>query len=104
MIHTDGMNIVTTKLKKFYVVTGTVIEIPPPLREYSKNKLLFSLYLSENEPTAKLLFSRLVAELKQIINRNYFTVANNKFQLRFQALKADLRCRALCLYLKQHNG
>ncbi|CAF1546407.1 unnamed protein product [Didymodactylos carnosus] len=55
-------------------------------------------------PLPKLLFSRLIAELKQIINNNYFIVANNKFQLRFQALKADLPCRALCLCLKQHNG
>ncbi|CAF1584340.1 unnamed protein product, partial [Didymodactylos carnosus] len=59
MIHADGIQMITTKPKKFYVVTGTILELPPPLREYARNKLLLVNYLSENEPTPLLLYDRL---------------------------------------------
>ncbi|CAF4539933.1 unnamed protein product, partial [Didymodactylos carnosus] len=105
MSHADGMSIVTTKPKKFYVITGTIIEIPPPYREYAKNKLLLGLYLSENEPTASMLFEHLVYELKLLIASDYIFVINNiNIQLRFQLFKADLPCRSLCTCIKQHNG
>ncbi|CAF1497992.1 unnamed protein product [Didymodactylos carnosus] len=95
MLHADGMNIITTKLKKFYVVSATIVELPPPLREYSRNKLLLHLYLSDNEPTAAVLFDRLTSNIKEFINRDHLNIMNHKFQLRFQGLKADLPCRAL---------
>ncbi|CAF3692550.1 unnamed protein product [Rotaria sp. Silwood1] len=40
MIHCDGIQMITTKSKKFYVVTGTLLEIPPPLQNYAFIKRL----------------------------------------------------------------
>ncbi|CAF1500094.1 unnamed protein product [Didymodactylos carnosus] len=78
MLHGDGMNIITTKLKKFYVVSATFVELPPPLREYSRNILLLHLFLSENEATAAVLFDRLRSNMKDFINRNHlYTGANS---------------------------
>ncbi|CAF3273227.1 unnamed protein product [Rotaria sp. Silwood2] len=103
-IHADGMQVITSKPKKFYVVTGTILEIPPPHREYARNKLLLVVYFSENEPTPLLLYDHLSQQLQQLINEKYVIIDGEKFNIRLQLFKADLPCRSLSICIKQHNG
>ncbi|CAF3434153.1 unnamed protein product [Rotaria socialis] len=104
MLHADGIQIVTTKRKKFYVVTGTILEIPPPHREYARNKLLFLVYFSENEPTPSILYDHLCQQIRQLIIAKWIIIGGQKFSIRFQLFKADLPCRSLSICIKQHNG
>ncbi|CAF5034595.1 unnamed protein product, partial [Rotaria sp. Silwood1] len=85
-IHAEGMQVITTKPKKFYVVTGTILQMPPPHREFDRNKLMLVVYLSENEPTPLLLYDQLSQQL-------------------FQLFKADLPYRSLSIYYgKTYDG
>ncbi|CAF3566635.1 unnamed protein product [Rotaria socialis] len=103
-IHADGIQLVTTKRKKFYAVTGTILEIPPPHREYARNKLLFVLYFSENEPTPSIIYDNLCQQMRKIINEKFTVISGQKFNIKFQLFKADLPCRSLSICTKQHNG
>lgn len=104
MLHSDAIQLITTKSKKFYVITGTILEIPPPHREYARNKLLFLIYFSENEPTPSILYEHVCQQIKYLINETYVVISGEKFNLKFQLFKADLPCRSLSICIKQHNG
>ncbi|CAF4764192.1 unnamed protein product, partial [Rotaria sp. Silwood2] len=97
MIHSDGIQMITTKSKKFYVVTGTLLEIPPPLRDYARNKLLLVTYLSENEPTPLLLYDRLCKQINKLISEDFILIDHQKFNIKFQLFKADLPCRSMSI-------
>ncbi|CAF1478738.1 unnamed protein product [Rotaria sp. Silwood1] len=92
-IHAEGMQVITTKPKKFYVVTGTILQMPPPHREFDRNKLMLVVYLSENEPTPLLLYDQLSQQLQQLINEKYVIIDGEKFNITFQLFKTDLPCR-----------
>ncbi|CAF2260662.1 unnamed protein product [Rotaria magnacalcarata] len=96
--------LVTTKRKKFYAITRTILEIPPPHREYTRNKLLFLLYFSENEPTPSILYDNLCQQMRKITNEKFTVISDQKFNLTFQLFKVDLPCRSLSICIKQHNG
>ncbi len=104
MMHSDGMQLITTKSKKFYVISGTILEIPPPHREFARNKLLLLLYFSENEPTPSILYHHVCQQIKDLINETYVVICGQKFNVKFQLFKADLPCRSLSICIKQHNG
>ncbi|CAF1078028.1 unnamed protein product [Didymodactylos carnosus] len=51
-LHSDGIDMLNTKHKNCYATIGTILEIPPPLHDHVKNKLVLSLYL---EPSTELV-------------------------------------------------
>lgn len=104
MLHSDGIQLITTKSKKFYVISGTILEILPPHREFARNKLLFLIYFSENEPTPYILYKHICQQIKCLINEQYVPICGQKFNVKFQIFKADLPCRSLSICIKQHNG
>ncbi|CAF1421564.1 unnamed protein product [Rotaria sp. Silwood1] len=63
MIHCDGIQMITTKSKKFYVVTGTLLEIPPPLLRqdyFVEFKKIYLNVFNETITTDFPLFCRFV--------------------------------------------
>ncbi|CAF0916637.1 unnamed protein product [Didymodactylos carnosus] len=66
-LHSDGIDVMTTKHKNCYVTTGIILEIPPPLRDMSKNKILLSLYFGKKEPSIELIYGKLLEDLSTLI-------------------------------------
>ena len=44
----------------------TIAEIPPPVREYQRNVMLFALYHSTASPTAEVLLESVVKTIKRL--------------------------------------
>ncbi len=56
-----------------------VLEIPPPHHKFARNKLLFLVYFSENEPTSSIFYHHVCQQIKDLINEIYlFIIRQNK--------------------------
>ncbi|CAF1593011.1 unnamed protein product, partial [Didymodactylos carnosus] len=106
-LHSDGFDILTTKHKHCYATTATILEIPPPLRDYAQNKILLSLYFSKKEPTPECLLNNLIKRLDELRTIGLTVINSNKkinFKIKFQGDKNDQPCRSLKWKISQFNG
>ncbi|CAF0862211.1 unnamed protein product [Didymodactylos carnosus] len=106
-LHSDGFDILTTKHKHCYATTATILEIPPPLRDYAQNKILLSLYFSKKEPTPECLLNNLIKRLDELRTIGLTVINFNKkinFKIKFQGDKNDQPCRSLKWKISQFNG
>ncbi|CAF1387708.1 unnamed protein product [Didymodactylos carnosus] len=106
-MHSDGVNIMTTKHRHCYATTATILEIPPPLRDVAKNKILLSLYFGRKQPSVESMYGRLIDDILTLKQRG-LTVENEKneiinFNFRCQTDKNDLPCRAVKWKINQFN-
>ncbi|CAF1530722.1 unnamed protein product [Didymodactylos carnosus] len=63
MLHQDTIPVLSTKHTSFYVISGTLLEILPSLRDYAKNKLLLCIAHSCKDPDLNMLLEDLVKTL-----------------------------------------
>lgn len=50
VLHTDGAPLIRTTKQSIWPLFGSIIEIPPPLREYQNNIILLALWSSKAKP------------------------------------------------------
>ncbi|CAF1647390.1 unnamed protein product, partial [Rotaria magnacalcarata] len=99
MIHIDGFQLVHWTKKHSWLVTASIAEIPPPLRENKLNMLLLSLWNSSEKPDANSLLDEICDTIKQTV-----IVDNINFVVDVLLFKADLPARALATKHVNHNG
>ncbi|CAM4847675.1 unnamed protein product, partial [Rotaria magnacalcarata] len=99
MIHIDGFQLVHWTKKHSWLVTASIAEIPPPLRENKLNMLLLSLWNSSVKPDANSLLDEICDTIKQTV-----IVDNINFVVDVLLFKADLPARALATKHVNHNG
>ncbi|CAF4442449.1 unnamed protein product [Rotaria sp. Silwood2] len=99
MIHIDGFPLIHWTKKHTWLVTGSIAEIPPPLRENQLNMLLLSLWNGSIKPDADSLLKEICDTIKQTV-----IVDNIKFLVDVLLFKADLPARALATKHVNHNA
>ncbi|CAF1171759.1 unnamed protein product [Didymodactylos carnosus] len=98
MLHQDAIPVLSTKHTSFYVISGTLLEIPPPLRDYAKNKLLLCIVHSCKDPDLNMLLEDLVKTLVSLKTNGLMVEYEGdeyRFNIRLQLNKADLPCRTI---------
>ncbi|CAF2984155.1 unnamed protein product [Rotaria sp. Silwood2] len=99
MLHIDSTPIVHWTKKHTWLVTASIVEIPPPLRENQFNLLLLSLWNGPVKPDADSLLNEVCDTIKQTL-----IVDGIKFSVDILLFKADLPARALATKHVHHNG
>ncbi|CAF1265868.1 unnamed protein product [Rotaria sp. Silwood1] len=99
MLHIDSTPIVHWNKKHTWLVTASIIEIPPPLRENQFNILLLSVWNAPVKPDADSLLKEICDTIKQTL-----IVDDIKFSVDILLFKADLPARALATKHVHHNG
>ncbi|CAF4095285.1 unnamed protein product [Rotaria sp. Silwood2] len=66
LLGTDGKPTFRSSSSSMWPVFCTIAEIPPPVREYQRNVMLFALYHSTKSPTAEMLFGNIVKTIKRL--------------------------------------
>ncbi|CAF3091060.1 unnamed protein product [Rotaria sp. Silwood2] len=100
MIHIDGFQLVHWTKKYTWLVTASIAEIPPPLRENKLNMLLLSLwYNSSVKPDANSLLDEICDTIKQTV-----IVDNINFAVDVLLFKAELPPRTLATKHVNHNA
>ncbi|CAF3866657.1 unnamed protein product [Rotaria sordida] len=99
MIHIDGTPICHWTRKHTWVVMGSIIEIPPPLRENQTNMILLGIWNAPVKPDPDILLVQLCDSIRQVI-----IIDGIKYKIDVQLFKSDLPARALACKHINHNG
>ncbi|CAF2984120.1 unnamed protein product, partial [Rotaria sp. Silwood2] len=99
MLHIDSTPVVHWIKKHTWLVTASIVEIPPPLRENQFNLLLLSLWNAPVKPDADSLLKEVCDTIKQTL-----IIDEIKFSIDVLLFKADLPARALATKHVHHNA
>ena len=107
ILHTDGAPLVKLSKQNLWPCFASIVEIPPPARDYQKNIILLSLWTSKVKPNPNIFLHETIEELKLLINSGTSIFMNGKeyqINLRTQYFVSDLPAKALFCNTISFNG
>ena len=60
VLHTDGAPLIRTTKQSLWPLFASIVEIPPPVREYQKNIILLALWSSKSKPDVNVFLKHTV--------------------------------------------
>jgi hypothetical protein len=60
VLHTDGAPLIRTTKQSIWPLFASIVEIPPPVREYKKNIILLALWSSKSKPDVNVFLKHTV--------------------------------------------
>lgn len=60
VLHTDGAPLIRTTKQSIWPLFASIVEIPPPVREYQKNIILMALWSSRSKPDVNVFLKHTV--------------------------------------------
>ncbi|CAF5161886.1 unnamed protein product, partial [Rotaria magnacalcarata] len=67
-VHVDGSPLVKSSKQSMWPCFASIVELPPPIRDYQKNIVLLSLWASRVKPDPDVFLQETIEELKLLIN------------------------------------
>ncbi|CAF1483624.1 unnamed protein product [Adineta ricciae] len=107
IVHTDGAPVVKSSKQSLWPCFASLVELPPPVRDYQKNIILMSLWTSKKKPDANVFLEETIEELKHLINRGTSIFINGyeyQITLQTQYFVSDLPAKALFCRTINFNG
>ncbi|CAF1305257.1 unnamed protein product, partial [Didymodactylos carnosus] len=98
-LHLDGAPIVKWSKKQTWLFSASIVEIPPPLRDYTTNLILLGFWNAATKPDIDTLLMETCSSLKKTI-----VVDSDHYVVDVQLLKADSPARAYACKHILHNG
>ena len=106
-LHVDGAPLVRTTKASLWPFFASVIEIPPPVREYQENILVLALWASSIKPNVGLFLGDCIETLDELRRSPIkFIIDEREVELRInvQLFISDLPAKSLFLDVIGHNG
>ncbi|CAF1433966.1 unnamed protein product [Rotaria sp. Silwood1] len=107
IVHTDGAPLVKLSKQSIWPYFASLVELPPPARDYHKNTVILSLWTSKVKPDPNTFLHETIEELQLLINNGTSIFINGReyeITLRTQYFVSDLPAKALfCEWSAEHN-
>ena len=107
IVHTDGAPLVKLSKQNIWPCFASLVELPPPMREYHKNIALLSVWTSKVKPDPNIFLQETIAELKSLINAGTSVFINGQeYEIieRTQYFVSDLSAKAIFCKTINFNG
>ncbi|CAF2043958.1 unnamed protein product, partial [Rotaria magnacalcarata] len=107
IIHVDGASLVKLSKQSIWPCFASIVELPPPAREYQKNIVLLSLWTSKVKPDPNIFLQETIEELKLLIDTGTSIFINGQeyeISFRTQYFVSDLPAKALFCKTINFNG
>ncbi|CAM4848007.1 unnamed protein product, partial [Rotaria magnacalcarata] len=107
IVHVDGSPLVKSSKQSMWPCFASIVELPPPIRDYQKNIVLLSLWASRVKPDPDVFLQETIEELKLLINNGTSIFINEQeyvISFRTQYFISDLPAKALFCKTINFNG
>lgn len=74
ILHIDGINITSSSKLKLWMLSGSIVELPPKLRSRRFNMVILSLWIGYVIPPVKLWLSSSMSKLQSIKRNGKYSV------------------------------
>ncbi|CAF4838892.1 unnamed protein product [Rotaria socialis] len=107
ILHSDGAPLVRSTKQSIWPFFASIVELPPPVRDYQANIILLSLWSSKRKPDVNVFLEKSINDIERLINHGTAFYINNmeyRFLIRIQFFVSDLPARALMFKTTHFNG
>lgn len=107
MVHSDGAPLVKLSKQSLWPCFASIVELPPPVREYYNNIVVLALWSSRVKPDPDVFLKETIEELKYLVkNGTSILIDDVEFQIvvRTQFFVSDLPAKSLFCRTISFNG
>lgn len=107
VIHADGAPLVRSTRMALWPLFASVVELPPPIREYQENIIVLALWASIEKPNIQIFLDSTIKSMKTLMNDGYSVIIDNKemfVTLSTQFFVSDLPAKSLFIGIVNFNG
>ncbi|CAF3907108.1 unnamed protein product, partial [Rotaria sordida] len=105
--HADGAPLIRSTKSALWPCFGSIVELPPPVREYQSNILTLGLWVSCIKPDANLFLENIIEQLIDLSENGTTIFVNNyefKINVKTQMFVSDLPAKSLFMKTINFNG
>ncbi|CAF3816566.1 unnamed protein product [Rotaria sp. Silwood1] len=106
-IHADGAPLIRSTKSALWPCFGSIVELPPPVREYQSNILTLGLWVSCIKPDVNLFLENIIEQLIEL-SENGTTIFVNDYEFKInvntQMFVSDLPAKSLFMKTINFNG
>lgn len=107
ILHTDGAPLVKLSKQSLWPCFGSIVELPPPVREYQQNIIVLALWSSTIKPDPNIFLYESIEELKHLLdNGTSIFIDGLEFEInvKTQYFISDLPAKSLFCQTIHFNG
>lgn len=107
ILHADGAPLIRTTKQSLWPCFASIIELPPPCREYQQNIMTIALWSSCKKPDVELFMGEALSQIETLISSGTtIFVGTQEFRIfvRIQCFIADMPAKSLLLKFINFNG
>lgn len=107
IVHTDGSPLVKSSKQSLWPCFASLVELPPPIRDYQENIVVMALWASRSKPEPNVFLHETIDELKELIaNGTSIFIHDKEYHVVFrtQCFVSDLPAKALFCRTINFNG
>ena len=107
VVHTDGAPLIKLSKINLWPCFASLVELPPPVREYQKNIIVLAVWSSTIKPDPNVFLHQTIEELKYLIDHGTSIFIDDKefrITLRTQCFISDLPAKSLFCRTINFNG
>ena len=107
IIHTDGAPLVKLSKQSLWPCFASLVELPPPIREFQKNIIVLALWSSRIKPDPNVFLNATVEELKFLVDNGtsiFIDDVEFRITVRTQFFVSDLPAKSLFCRTIGFNG
>ena len=107
IVHSDGAPLIRSSKKSVWPCFASIVELPPPVREFQSNIIVLALWVSKKKPDVNIFLDQTIREISMLIHNGTSLFIENseyKIQLATQFFVSDLPAKALFCCTTYFNG
>jgi len=107
IVHTDGAPLIKLSKQNLWPCFASLVELPPPLRDYQTNIIVLALWSSKVKPDPNIFLHETIEELKYLIEHGTSIFINEQeyqITIRTQCFISDLPAKSLFCRTISFNG
>ena len=107
IVHTDGAPLVRSSKQSIWPCFASIVEIPPPMREFQSNIIILALWASKKKPNPNIFLEQTINDLSSLIsNGTSIFIGHHEYQIQLatQFFVSDLPAKAIFCCTTNFNG
>lgn len=107
IVHCDGAPLVRSSKRSVWPLFGSVVELPPPIREHHRNIIVLAIWASRRKPNPNIFLHETINDLRRLVKTGitiFFSGVECTINVSTQYFISDLPAKALFLRTISYNG
>ncbi|CAM4791381.1 unnamed protein product [Rotaria magnacalcarata] len=104
ILHLDGISLSASNKQSMWMLSCSIVELPPEVRNRRQNNLILSIWIGKEQPDIDLWLGQTLNQLAHLKSKGFSTRLGSQMMLKVYAMIGDCPALSMSLNHNSHGG